>query len=124
MTICKSTSKRKSTGGRLSTWRKAKKHSLGRDTNPTTLGKDKVTMTKTMGGNKLISIIRTQFANLSANGKINKVKILDVSKNSANRHFVRRKVLTKGAIIKTDKGEAIITSRPTRDGVLNAKLIK
>ena len=47
-------------------------------------------------------------------------KIERVIGNPANRHFIRRNILTKGTIIKTDKGKAKITSRPGQDGVINA----
>ena len=124
MTICRSTSKRKSTGGRLKSWRKKRSHALGQDSKPATLGKEKMVQKRTRGGSSAVAIVKTQFANLVEKGKSTKVKILDVIENKASRHFVRRKVLTKGAVIKTEKGAAIITSRPTRDGTLNAKLIK
>ena len=41
----------------------------------------------------------------------------------ANRHFIRRNIMTKGIIIETDKGKAKITSRPDQDGIVNAVLI-
>jgi len=124
MTICRSTSKRKSTGGRLKSWRKKRSHALGRDTRPAMMGEEKKTQKRARGGAKTLAIVKTQFANLIEKGKAQKVKILDVIENKASRHFVRQKVLTKGAVIKTEKGAAVITSRPTRDGTLNAKLVK
>ena len=33
----------------------------------------------------------------------------------ANRHYVRRNILTKGTVITTDKGNAVITSRPGQE---------
>jgi small subunit ribosomal protein S8e len=38
--------------------------------------------------------------------------------------FVRRKIITIGAIIKTELGLSKVTSRPSQDGVVNAVLIK
>ena len=52
-----------------------------------------------------------------------KAKIEIVTANPANRHYVRRNIMTKGTIIKTDKGDARVTSRPGQDGVINAVLI-
>ena len=46
-----------------------------------------------------------------------------VVENPANRHYIRRNILTRGTIIKTEKGNARITSRPGQDGVVNAVLI-
>ena len=61
---------------------------------------------------------------IGADGKGKVVKILSVKENSANIHFVRMNVITKGAIIETEAGLAKVTSRPGQDGIINAKLIK
>jgi small subunit ribosomal protein S8e len=53
-----------------------------------------------------------------------RTEILDVEKNPANLDYQRRKVITKGTIIKTAKGRAQVTSRPGQDGILNAILVK
>ena len=55
--------------------------------------------------------------------KYEQIKIKTISGNPANRHFIRRNIMTKGAIIETEKGKARITSRPGQDGVVNAVLI-
>ena len=52
-----------------------------------------------------------------------KLKILDIVENPANRHFVRRNIITKGAIIKTEKGNAKVISRPGQQGSINAVMI-
>jgi len=62
-------------------------------------------------------------ANVSdSKGKAVKSKILRVKKSPANRDYERRGVITLGAVIETEAGEAIVTSRPTDDGVVNAIL--
>lgn len=62
-------------------------------------------------------------ANVSdSKGKTVKSKILRVKKSPANRDYERRGVITLGAVIETEAGEAIVTSRPTDDGVVNAIL--
>ncbi|MEM5832609.1 MAG: 30S ribosomal protein S8e, partial [Candidatus Aenigmatarchaeota archaeon] len=38
--------------------------------------------------------------------------------------YERRKIITKGAIIKTEIGLAKVTSRPSQHGVVNAILIQ
>jgi small subunit ribosomal protein S8e len=53
-----------------------------------------------------------------------KSKIKLVKENPANRNFARMNVITKGAIIETEDGMARVTSRPSRDGTVNAILIK
>ncbi len=55
--------------------------------------------------------------------KVMKAKILSVEENKANRHYERMNILTKGAIVKTDKGDAKITSRPSQDGIVNGVLV-
>jgi small subunit ribosomal protein S8e len=52
-----------------------------------------------------------------------RAEVQDVEKNPANMDYQRRKVITRGTIIKTSKGRAMVTSRPGQDGVLNAILI-
>jgi small subunit ribosomal protein S8e len=49
---------------------------------------------------------------------------MNVEANSANPNYVRRNLLTKGAILKTEIGRARITSRPGQDGVINAVLLE
>ena len=44
------------------------------------------------------------------------------NENPANPNYVRRNLLTKGAIIKTELGNARILSRPGQDGTINAVL--
>lgn len=57
--------------------------------------------------------------------KISKrVKILRVVANPANKDLERRGVITRGAVIETELGRAIVTSRPSQDGVINAILVK
>ena len=52
------------------------------------------------------------------------MEIKDVLENPANPHYVRRDIITKGAIVITDIGKARITSRPGQHGVVNAVLIE
>ena len=56
--------------------------------------------------------------------KYSKLKILNIIDNKANRHFVRRNIITKGAIIKTEKGNARVNSRPGQEGSINAVLVE
>jgi small subunit ribosomal protein S8e len=69
--------------------------------------------------------MRAAFANVTAsNGETKKVKIEKVEENGANPNYVRRNLLTKGAIIKTEIGRARIMSRPGQDGIINALLLE
>ena len=55
--------------------------------------------------------------------KYKKSKIITIVSNLANRHFIRRNILTKGAIVKTDLGDVRITSRPGQEGTINGVLL-
>jgi small subunit ribosomal protein S8e len=50
-------------------------------------------------------------------------KIETVKENKANLHYTRRNIITKGAVIKTELGEAVVTNRPGQDGMINAVLL-
>jgi small subunit ribosomal protein S8e len=77
------------------------------------------------GGSLATGIIFAEVANVSDGaGKTARSKILRVKKSPANRDYERRGVITKGAVIDTETGEALVTSRPTDDGVVNAVLTK
>src|SRR5881296_1264151 len=53
-----------------------------------------------------------------------KSKLLRVIRNPANVDYQRRGVITKGAIVETELGQARVTSRPGQDGVINAILLE
>ncbi len=71
----------------------------------------------------LTSIDTANVADQSAK-KVVKVKIIRVKSSPANRDYGRRGVITKGATIETELGEAKVTSRPSDDGAVNAVLVK
>ena len=49
-------------------------------------------------------------------GKAKKATIKTVTENPANIHYVRRNILTKGAVVDTDLGQVRVTSRPGQSG--------
>jgi small subunit ribosomal protein S8e len=76
------------------------------------------------GGHVTAGVIFADFANVSdASGKASKSKIIRVKKSPANRDYERRGVITLGAVLETEAGEAVVTSRPSADGVVNAVLV-
>ena len=105
---------RKPSGGRYYTAIKKKKRDLARPPSLTVLGEQRKKNIRTRGGNRKIRLLAQKYANLTVLGqkKSEKVEIIDVEENSANRDFARRKIITKGAIIETTKGKARVTSRP------------
>ncbi len=122
MVILQQESKRKPTGGMHSSYRKMRKRETGSDPIKTTIGSAKLLKAKTKGGAIKLKLRSAEFANvLDQKAKtVKKAKILNVLENRANPHFVRQKIITRGAIIETDAGRARVTSRPGQDGVVNA----
>jgi small subunit ribosomal protein S8e len=69
-------------------------------------------------------LLRIKYANVSDGKKTQKVEIENVIDVEANKNYKVRKIITKGAIIKTKIGDAKVTSRPGQTGTVNATLIK
>ncbi len=118
--------KRKKTGGRKRIWRKKRKYEMGRFPAETMLGERKSKNIRTKGGDIKVRLFRDKYVNLVIpnQNKVEKTEILRVVENPANREYSRRGVITKGAIIETKYGKAVVTSRPGQDGVINAVLIE
>ncbi len=118
-------SRRKYTGGRLHRHRKKRAYEAGRPAADTVIGDTKRKIVRTMGGNIKVRLLQCDYANVSdpRNGMTKKVRIISVKSNPANPFYIRRNILTRGAVIETELGNALVTSRPGQDGVVNAKLI-
>lgn len=125
MAISQARPRRKVTGSRYIDQRKKKFFELGRDPTMSKLGPEKKKVLRITAGAKKNVLLSADVANLldPKTKKTVKAKIINVIENPANRHFVRRNILTKGTIIETEKGKARITSRPGQEGSLNAVLI-
>lgn len=91
----------------------------------TKVGARKVAVSDTRGGNPKIRLTIAEHANVldKAKGVCKKVKITGVSSNPANPHYIRRNIITKGAIIETEAGSAKVLSKPGQDGNINAVLL-
>lgn len=124
--ITQGKSRKKYTGGILRKNRKKKKYEMGRERLGLTLGEEKKKKIKTRGSNQKTRLVSSKIANVTdpKTGKTFETEIKNVSKNPANPHYVRRNIITKGAIIETEKGKAKVTSRPSQDGTINAVLVK
>ncbi len=119
-------SNRKPSGGRFKSSNKKRKEALGRSPTLTKIDvKPAKRSVRTRGGGQKIRVLRTNVANLfdPKTKKYVQAKVIQVVESQGNRHYVRANIMTKGTIIKTDKGNAKVTSRPGQDGVLNAILI-
>ena len=118
--------KRKPTGGRRRPYRKKRKYERGGEPVLTMIGERKIREKRARGGGIKYALVSDIYANvLDPDKKVaQKVKILRLLSNPANRDLERRGVITKGAVIETELGKAKVTSRPGQDGVINAVLLK
>ncbi len=119
-------SKKKISGGHYRDIRKKKLRDLSREPALTKISNErKVKEIKSLGGNRKFKLLTVTHVNLmTKDGKAKKVVVKNVVKNPANRHYVRRNIITKGSIVETELGKAVVTSRPGQDGVINAKLLE
>jgi len=119
-------SKKKPTGGRLQRVRKKVRNDRGSLPIETRIGPRKVTRDRCEGGNVKLKLSSVEKVNVAdpKTGKIKRVKVLSVKENKANPHYVRRNIVTKGAMIETEAGLARVTSRPGQQGIANAVLVE
>lgn len=117
--------RRKVSGGRYIDYRKKKVKEGRRVPALTKIGNKVKRVAKILGGGKKEMLFSVDIANVynPKTKKMQKVKIKSVLENQANRHFVRRNILTKGAVIETELGKAKVTSRPGQEGAVNAVLM-
>ena len=125
MAILQLRSKRKNTGGRYIRPLVKRLARLGGLPVFTKIGDTRSKTLRVIGGNSKDKLLAVNKANIY-NPKTKKhevATIKNILENPANRHYVRRNILTKGAIVETDKGRAQITSRPGQSAFVNAILV-
>ena len=123
MAICQGKSTRSPSGARRVANRGKRKSELGRESAETRLGEKTLRKIRTRGGNEKLRLAGDNKINVIADGKAQTVEIYGVVENKANPNYVRRNIITKGAIVETPEGNAKVTSRPGQDGVINGILI-
>jgi len=126
MAILQLRSKRKNTGGRYKRVLVKRLARLGRLPVFTSIGARRTKTLRTSGANTKSKTLRADKVNLyDAKSKTHEVvEIKNVVENPANRHYVRRNIMTRGSIVETTKGKARITSRPGQEIVMNAVLVE
>jgi small subunit ribosomal protein S8e len=122
MPLWQGKSKRYHTGARRHSSRKHRKFERGSQATETIMGEKKLRIRRVLGGNTKHRLLAVSYANLTdkSSGTSEKAKIIQVLQNPANVDFDRRGIITKGAIIETEKGKAVVTSRPGQKGVVEA----
>lgn len=125
MSIIQKRSRRKPSGGRYKVKLKKKISNLGNHPRHTKVDEHSLKIVRTIGNNKKQFLLSSNTLNVydKKEKKYSKTKILGIVSNTANRHFIRRNIMTKGAIVKTEMGNARITSRPGQEGTINGVLI-
>ncbi len=125
----KSRTKRVGNGKRKIKFRDKKRSETGNYFTATYMGdaKQEANGTKAVrrrGGGVTTVLKRAVFANLLTKGGYKKVKIKGVLESPDNRNFARQNIITKGTIINTDAGKAVVVNRPGREGNVNARLVE
>lgn len=126
MAISQGKSTRKSTGGRYIANRGKRKSELGREPANTRLDEKRLRKIRTRGGSEKLRLASDNKMNLidPDSNKAKTAEIITVLENSADPNYVRRNIITKGAIVETNVGKAKVTSRPGQNGIINGVLIK
>lgn len=126
MALSQFKSKRKPSGGRYKSFRKKRHQDMSGLPSLTRLEERRMKILRVRGGRQKKRLLSTNIANVYDPGskKHQKAKIKTITDNPANRHFIRRNIMTKGTIIDTEIGKAKVTSRPGQHGTVNAVLIK
>ena len=125
MAISQGKSTRSPSGARNVANRGKRKSELGRDPAETRVDDKNLRKIRTRGGNEKLRLATANKINLTdvKSGKTQVTDILGVIENDANPNYVRRNIITKGAVVETPEGNAKVTSRPGQDGVVNGILI-
>ncbi len=126
MVLTSHRSKRKSTGKKYISYRSKRIFEIRNAPALTKVGDEKVKTRRVRGGLVKKFLLSSKQVNVydPKSKKYSKVEIKEVVENTANRHFVRRNIVTKGAVVATSLGNVKITSRPGQEAVLNGILVK
>ncbi|MEE8354550.1 MAG: 30S ribosomal protein S8e [Candidatus Bathyarchaeia archaeon] len=118
--------KRKKTGGKKRAYRSKRRRDSGSGPLESELGDTIRRMVPGKSSQTKVKLFSDNVVNVSdpSTGTTEKLKIEDVVENPANIDYNRRGVITKGAIVRTEKGLAKIVSRPGQHGVFNAVIIE
>ena len=125
MALWQGESVRKPSGGRLISARKKRRFEVSQEDQNTFVGAEKVKAARTQGGGKKLKLLAAKKVSVTdqKTGKAKVATIKTVTENPANIHYVRRNIVTKGAVVDTDAGKVRITSRPGQHGALSGVLV-
>lgn len=121
MVIVQKRSQRKPSGARYKDTLTKRVHQTGSAAARTAVGAIRRVAIRLKGGSVKNRLLAADVINVfdPAKKKHVKAKLESVADNTANRHFIRRNIITKGAVVNTDMGKVRITNRPGQEGTLN-----
>jgi small subunit ribosomal protein S8e len=114
----------KPSGGRRRRVHKKRKHEMGHEPTETELDEPRFKVVDARGSTEKIRALSTDTVNLSTGEEALQADIENVVENPANPNYVRRNIITKGAVIETPEGQARVTSRPGQSGQVSAVLLE
>lgn len=121
MALWQGNSRRKPTGGRLVRAQKKRRSEIAREHTDAHVGEYRQKLVRTKGANQKVKLLATDKINVTdpKSGKTAVAELKTVVENAANIHYVRRNILTKGAVVETSAGKVRVTSRPGQTGALS-----
>ena len=123
-------SRRKPSGGRLkrpSRYRGKRKTEISSENQFAFVGdKDARKLYRKTAGSQTVRVLSIKNINVNKpkEGKTVRAKITNVVRNDADTNYVRRNIVTKGAIVETELGQVRVTSRPGMHGVVSGILLE
>ena len=120
-------SRRKSTGGRMKQARGKRRTEISSENQFAYLGEeDQRKNYRKTAGSQTVRLLAVHEINVNApkEGKTVRSTINTVLENDADPNYVRRNIVTKGAIVDTDIGRVRVTSRPGMHGVVSGVLLE
>jgi len=125
MALWQGKSRRSATGRRIRYHRGKRRFEVGRETHLTTIGPRRIKRIRTRGSGQKFTAktIDVAFIVDPETKKTQKTEIKGVIDNPANINYIRRNIITKGAVIETSLGKARVTSRPGQTGVVSGVLL-
>ncbi len=120
----RSRTKSSGNGKRVSKFRDKRRSEMGNFPAETRLGAGKGTSkVRRRGGNVSTKLKKAAEVNLLTKEGYKKMAIKGVLESKDNKNFARLNIITKGTVISTDLGKAVVLNRVGRDGTINARLL-
>ncbi|MCL4400928.1 MAG: 30S ribosomal protein S8e [Candidatus Parvarchaeota archaeon] len=116
----------KKKGGGFKAKRRDKRKSESIDVSiPLQIGTEKKNAVRTLGGHEKLRLLKIKSGNLfDAKSKtFSKVELIKVIENKANRSYARRNIITKGCIIETSGGNAVVVNRPGQSSQITLRKV-